>query len=1453
MKQKIFFLFFIFSSIIAIAQEKKQIQKEPAYKAMMEDYSINFYTVCDSAEAYFKTIDRFKKGSGYKPFMRWKYLNESKFGPSGNRNLYFYLPYKESQRIKSEDIARRGNKKSSSSMSWNYEGPDQVGTVTGHWAPGLGQFIFVKVNPSNKNQIYAGSRSGGLWRTNDEGLTWSHNTDNLPAAGVNCFDTNPSNFNDLIFNVKSGELSISFGIYRSTDGGNTFAQTAFNPTNLGLGGVGSNFQIYAIKYHPTIPNLIFIGTNHGIYRSTDNLNTWTNIIPSSSVYDIEFHKTNPNILYLYDSNNPNKNRILKSTDLGLSFVQLPEITTNNNYRFNISTIASNPSNIYLFSETGFWKSTDEGATFSLVSSSTSENNLYDGVPNDLDPTKFLAGYVDLCRSTDSGANFQKCSWWDISASANGSGSLQDNYNNSNKYVHADTNYKMCINGIFYVCTDGLLCKSEDNGATWQRLTKNIGNREYYNLGVNQSNVNATVLGCQDNGTTFKNDDGWYEVAGADGMECFTFPLNEKNMIFSTQSGGRSRTYNLGYNNTGIRPPGSTGEWVAPMFFDPNDQYTIYSFSQKVYKSTDFGSNWVELASPTTFTGDIAEAAIAENDSKRIAISRQNHLELSIDGGNSFTSIMGNLPSNLYISDVTFDPDNDNTLLVTYADVSSVYGQNKVFISTNSGASWSNITYNLGYLPVHNVIVAKGIIYIGTEIGVYYKNLTDTFWTPLNSGLPNVAVRELDFNYGANVLKAATWGRGLWNIKLVGRENYPSINKTIITDPVTFDTPKATVDQYVTSTIDYAGTLSNVYVSWAIGAPNFNTTDVIQMSLVSGNTWKSNSPLPSNQPSGTRIFFKVTAVGSSGDTSETYKFMYELKPYQYCASAGESDNGNLFIKRFQLSNLDNNNTANDHYTYYNTTPIILFKGDTYKATGTFNYSFANSDDFYVWIDYNKNAVFETNENVVANANNVPGGNDAISSGTFTIPANTPTSEVRLRARYGYWSGFDNPCGTSLGEVEDYLVKIIDKPTISFTKNNIYCLNENVTLNYTGSTVQNVSWELTNGINTYNFTGNTVSTNTLPAGDYTVTVIFRVEDNDFKQVFNNSFKITPNPTNVDIHNNNETICNNQIRTLTTSGGLVIGNKSSKVSEAFVGKVIPDSNANTGVTEILTVNNVPSGATITKVDVKLNLNHGGSEDIIVNLEAPNGKIINLYNRNAGWWITDPFTNIIFTSDASAAALTNSSYTGTFKANLANETTAVTTPLVNSINFADVFSSPNGDWKIHIYDVNRWWITGSVKDWSIVLTYDSNEIVWSPATDLYTDAACTIPYVLGNSATTVYTKPNATVTYTAIAKPESCSNTDSVTYTIDCSTLGTDNNNPNKIVIYPNPVKHGETLMIKGLTGENTIRIFDTSGKLLLRKNITNNLITIPNSITAGNYILEIAGNDNKQTKTTIKLMIK
>ena len=981
-------------------------QKE--YKTLMSDPSVNFYDVCSSAEAYF-TINGKEKGSGWKGYQRWKVANEYKYFPTGVRNnIDPYFPENAYKAFLTNSI------KSSFNGGWEDLGPNYVDSITGQYSVGIGRIMAIYVSPTDSMKMYIGSRSGGFWRSANGGQTWQCTSDTLIATGVNAIAASPTNTDSVLINVENARNEYSHGIYRSTDGGISWAQSNFNPTNIGYGGLGSDFRIYKIAYHPRVANLILIGTNKGIYKSTNNLQTWTRLMNSGQITDIAFHPSSDSIIYIYNSYyyNGHRDKVYISTNQGGNYTAT-SISGNGNKKGWLSTSNDCDNCIYYASENGVWKSINNGQSFSF-SSNPNENCLGFAV-NDQDTSNMIYGYVDIHASTDGGASFAKVTRWSL-GNTNGAGSgHQNSFETSTDYVHADLHPAICVNGNYYVGTDGWFCKGTNGGTHWQILNQGTGVRENYKLGISQSNHFRSISGSQDNGTSIKHKDTWVEFYGADGMEAIIHPLNDDYMIGSVQYGNRKRTQDGGQTNESVSPPGSNqGYWEAPIAYDPLNQMRIYDYRDSIYMSEDFGDTWTSVGKPSSFTGTIKQAAIAENNSNIMVISSYQQIDKSTDGGHTFASIRGVLP-NSTIEDIAFDPNNDDVIIVVYARYQA--DNKKVYITQNGGQTWTNITYNLGNMPIRSVVVdntpARNI-YLGAEIGVYTKPISGNSWTLYNPGLPNVTIEEMEINYGSNTIKAATWGRGVWEYSVIGRNNYPSILTTEITKSPTAIKPIEGASQSITSVISYNGSLSSVFVKW--GKDTIALTNTIAMTNTIDSTWVSSSAIP-NFAAGAKIYFKVFAVGSNGDTSATYRFMYDVHEFKYCFATGNSNGGNLYINNVNIANI-NNNSVNDAYTYYADSIVRIYRDSTYSVSVTANTTWA-SNDFGAWIDFNHNATFDDGENL--NLVETAGDN---AQATFTVPTSAYIADtIGLRIRLSYWGSEAQPCGNTLGEVEDYPVLIL----------------------------------------------------------------------------------------------------------------------------------------------------------------------------------------------------------------------------------------------------------------------------------------------------------------------------------------------------------------------------------------------------------------------------------------------
>ncbi len=934
MKCKLVGLFFLIFIGYSHGQE--------AYKQAMYDANINFYEVCDMAEQYFSTIDRFKKGSGWNEFMRWKSENEGKYFPDGNRqHVDPLLGAKIFQSFKKNQPYRSVN------PAWKDLGPYSADRITEGYNPGIGRIECFEVNRSNTEEIYLGSRSGGFWKTLDGGKHWLNTTDFLTATGVNTMAAKPSNFNEILINVRNAANGYSHGIYRSIDSGLKWEATILNPSN-GFGGLGTNVAVNVIRYHPLIKDLVFIGTNKGLYRSSDNLKTQTLLLSGANITEIAFHPTDSNAMYLMNTTPSVKGTITLSINAGKTFFQsapMPGFDLTKNIAGYIDVTPAQPNNLYFASTNDkfIYKSVNKGLVFEKIGA-MSNNSIGNFAISDQDTLHMVTGYLNLEGSSNGGLDFVEINRWNT-------------VEPDNTYTHADLRAAKCIDGVFYIGTDGYLSRSYDNGATWERLNNGTGVREFYRIGISQSDRNIHIGGSQDNGTSILDEQGWLEWNGGDGMEAVVHPLEKSIMMGSWQYGSRVLTLDGGATRLGSSNPqsGSTqADWIAPLVMDPSDHMNVYHFSDSVFISNRFGEegSWEYLSNPNI--GVIRHAAIAENNSDIMVVAQNARLNLSIDKGLTWKSIFNGLPA-YAIADVIFDPNVDSTILVCFERYEA--DNKKIYVSHNLGRTWNNITANLGNMPIRTLAIdhtRNRNIYVGAEIGLFVKSMSDSTWRLYNEGLPNATVRDLEIHNGSNTLKAATWGRGLWEVDLIDRLSYPKINtvhpsfKLTTTGLVPRNEPMK-----IMADIEYSKKLTQVYLLWSHDTKSLDQK--IEFAF-SNNKWNSIAAIPPNalnQP----VYFKVYAIGEEKDTTETYTYMYRQ-------GACKSSTSNVNIRACNAYILQNDTiktSGNYKRTYQDQygcdsiinfritidqdpIPTVIYENNTLKAEE------ANASS-YQWLDCN----------------------------------------------------------------------------------------------------------------------------------------------------------------------------------------------------------------------------------------------------------------------------------------------------------------------------------------------------------------------------------------------------------------------------------------------------------------------------------------------------------------------
>lgn len=342
---------------------------------MGHNKNVSFYQIQNDFNQYWlnKTPG---KGEGYKPFKRWEKDMENRVYPSGDINLTStnFINFLQWETANSSvpitNLISGGTPKSSAnwtSLSGN--------TVPTGYDAGAGRVNFITFDPSNVNTIFVGTPDGGLWKTTNGGASWSTNTDLLPIIGCAGLVIHPTN-NQIMYLATGDKESDrrSMGILKTTDGG-----TTWNPTSL-VWTPSDNYTISDIIMDPTNSNVMMVSTDGGIFRTTDAWVTHTQVGFVEPMTDLEFKPGNSNVVYA------TSNYFYKSTDNGATWTDTHQIDSTSSVinGVKIAVSAANPNYVYYirgntsYGYGGLFRSTDSGDNFSAQSTSP---NILNSNPN----------------------------------------------------------------------------------------------------------------------------------------------------------------------------------------------------------------------------------------------------------------------------------------------------------------------------------------------------------------------------------------------------------------------------------------------------------------------------------------------------------------------------------------------------------------------------------------------------------------------------------------------------------------------------------------------------------------------------------------------------------------------------------------------------------------------------------------------------------------------------------------------------------------------------------------------------------------------------------------------------------------------------------------------------------------------------------------------------------------
>ncbi len=732
--------------------------QSPSYVEMMNDPSVNFYDVVDAFNQHWegKSVE---KGRGWKQFKRWEAFMEPRVYPSGNRPAPQSLYQGYLAGVQGTATASTGGL-----GNWSIVGP-----FDGNYLNGIGRVNVIAFHPTQPNTLYAGAPAGGLWKSTDDGLTWSTNTDLLPNLGVSAILIDPTN--PLIMYIGTGDRdagdTYSLGVMKSTDGGLTWNPTGLNYT------LTQSARIVGMAMHKDSTHHIVAATRNGIVRSLDGGATWTT--EAGGTFGCLVQVPGTNKLFAGTSSN---GRIWMSTDFGDTWTMVTSGLPMNAGRVELATTANDTNYIYaLYGANnnglyGVYRSTNGGTTWTQRHGASP--NLLDWSTNGsgsggqawydltiavspLNKDVVLTGGVNVWRSNNGGSSFALSGHWYGGGGAS--------------FVHADHHWMTFKPGTgqVYAGCDGGVYKSASGGMSnsWVARNQGLSITQYYKIGATEADTLLTIAGAQDNGTHL-SDNGWDKVGGGDGMDCAISASDGNTMYRSIYYGDFDKSTNRGitFNAPFNLPPAGTGNWVTPFLASRINSNTLYAGFTKLWKSTNAGGSFT-ATSTNNIQGSSNIDCIAEavSNPNVLYVGIDERLFYSNDGGQTWTWITSNIGSSTVITGIAVDPADENHVWISK---SGYYAGTKVYETFNAGGAWYNRSGSLPNIPANCIAIqpnSNGVVYVGTDLGVYYRDASMTDWVPFMQGLPNTIVNDLEILMTNGVIRAGTYGRGVWQSPL----------------------------------------------------------------------------------------------------------------------------------------------------------------------------------------------------------------------------------------------------------------------------------------------------------------------------------------------------------------------------------------------------------------------------------------------------------------------------------------------------------------------------------------------------------------------------------------------------------------------------------------------------------------------------------------------------------------
>jgi photosystem II stability/assembly factor-like uncharacterized protein len=682
-----------------------------------------------------------------------------------------------------------------------------------------GRISDIVIHPRNRHTWYVAVGSGGLWKTENAGTTWTPVFDTLASYSIGCVALDPSN-PEIVWagtgeNVSGRHVGFGDGVYRSLNGGKSWK-------NMGL---AKSEHIARILVDPRDSDVVYVaaegplwspGGDRGLYKTADGGQSWTCVLEISKdtgVASVEFDPADPGTLYAaayqrrrnvaaFMGGGP-ESGLYKTTDAGKTWRKLTVgLPAGDMGKIGLAVSTLDPRVVYATveagpEERGFYRSADKGESWekrnSYISGGTgphyyqeifADPNVFDRVYQ-MDP--------GLMATDDGGKTWRRVD------EKNKHGD-----NHAMAFVKGDPGY--ILNG-----SDGGVYETCDGAKTW-RFFDNLPVTQFYKLALDNALPFYYVHGgAQDNGSQLgpsrtlnahgiSNAD-WLITYGADGYACAIDPEDPNTVYLEWQNGNLLRYDKKSHETVYISPRAEPGDpplrfnWDSPVIISPHARTRLYYAGQFVWRSDDRGDSWTRI-SPDLTRGtfrlerkimgrqwsvdalwdhgamsqfgtitSLSESRLAEG--LIYAGTDDGLIQVTEDGGKTWRKIDGiaGVPDYFFVNDIMASKHDKDTVYAAVDNHKTGDYKPYLLMSPDRGRTWTNIA---GGLPQRTIVwsvaqdrVKKELLFAGTEFGIYATLDAGKTWLKLGGGVPTISFRDIEVQERESDLVGASFGRGFY--------------------------------------------------------------------------------------------------------------------------------------------------------------------------------------------------------------------------------------------------------------------------------------------------------------------------------------------------------------------------------------------------------------------------------------------------------------------------------------------------------------------------------------------------------------------------------------------------------------------------------------------------------------------------------------------------------------------